>query len=810
LAQARLLPFTGWGSSAGDFNNDGFLDLYVGNGMKMPDTDTNFVAQAQQNSLFINQRNGQFKLSNGTNAAQHPYSSRGVISVDLNNDGTLEVLVSNNNDSLQILENQVSNEHTWFGLDLLSKNVPSDAYGAVVEVSTDLFTFKRTFGANQSFLSQGDPRVHIGLGDSKHIKSLNIRWPDGQVSTFENLKTNQYFTIGRTDNTLSPIQGEQTELTHKSPLLKQLNEAALIAYSKVLLQAPIGKTRNKLWQVWREGSDSVKSSILRHIEQHGDMHYVSLVRNALVNHDVDVQLLAAKILKQAELESSIVWLLPLLNDPKPPVQCATAQAFGFFFDEEEAVTHRKKLAISPLIKLLESGSPTAQVCAANALANAENKRAILPLLKLSTESAPTQVRTAAIRALGLIRDTSAREKLITLVQTPESKAPVVAASLIALNRLNEPTLDTLMSTHFNHDKDTTIKAWSILKRYQILSFLFTHPDGIVFPKRQLREKLTRLIKQDSSQRNITKLLNQKHLIAAFIAIGAGKLTSQLSFVESGLKHKDRDVQVQALTALVALNSPKASYLLEQTLSNQALNVFHEFISKSKSTSLPFSEKFLSQLAIRAADKPKQIDQLIELLLALPDNTANRLFNTLLTQELSIAQRQQLLEICVSEDATLSLTTQLTASEVRSKYPSDELRYAYANCYLNSPQPKNGNLTQLKKRLVLKSFMAETAWDEHSKTKLLLKAAETDRVTAKTMLLKRVLSSNTRPMPASQKAKALDVLAHHGLTSDIKEILWAMLKNTQLSHQTQLEAAALLTPIDAEAVLNFLDKQFYTP
>jgi len=813
LAQAKLLPFTAWGSTSGDFNNDGFLDIYVANGMTMPDIDTHFVTQAQENSLFINQSGGHFKhveasLNPSGLSTQHPYSSRGTIAVDLNNDGKLEILVSNNNDPLQIFENQSANDNTWIGFDLLSTNKAADVYGATLELTTELMTIKRTLGTNQNFLSQGDPRIHLGLGDSQQVKKLLIKWPNKQSSSFENLKPNQYYRIRKSDHSAQAIRVDKLSKAKKELVLSRLSETSLTSYSQALLQASPKEVWEDILTAWNLSSDLFRLTMLKQIKQKWNLHYLAIVRQALQSEGNKIRLLAIEILKQAELESSIVWLLPLLHDSNQQVQCAVAETFEHFFNEEEAVTHRKKLAISPLIKLLESGSPPTQICAANALAAAENKRAIVPLLNSATKAKGIKVRNASIRALGLIRDTSVNKKLISLVQNPDSDATTTASALIALKRLDEPTLKKLLDTRFN-SSDTNVfnaSSASLTKSYQVLASLFTQPDGIVFSRKKLDEFLSQVISETSLLPRISHDKEADLIISKLRAITAAKLNNRLDTVKIELNHPNSRVRFHALHALSVINSTLAKNLLAQQLLSEPISTLSKLVNASDDVQSIFSDHFVSQLANRANESAEYLNNLIALLSRLPKNTANKLFNTLLDQKLTNTQTEVLLQFCAANGSRLSLTEKLTANEIRSQYPSTTLRYTYLNCYFNDHSSQTSKLLQLRKRLVLKSFLADKEWDAQHVTHLLLTAAAIDPVTANTILLQSVISKNTLLVTSSKKIKALKLLVKQGVTPELGDILWSIVKNTHVDQAERLQAASLLMQSNEANVLSYINKQ----
>ncbi|MBK6511058.1 MAG: VCBS repeat-containing protein [Haliea sp.] len=116
IADRRNLNVVNWGAASGDFNNDGNVDLYIANGDLKPDLDSPFVAQAQHNQILLGLGNGKFVRARASHDASNPLSSRSAITADLNNDGTLEIIVTNNNDPLQIFENISETNHHWIGL----------------------------------------------------------------------------------------------------------------------------------------------------------------------------------------------------------------------------------------------------------------------------------------------------------------------------------------------------------------------------------------------------------------------------------------------------------------------------------------------------------------------------------------------------------------------------------------------------------------------------------------------------------------------------------------------------------------------
>jgi HEAT repeat protein len=131
------------------------------------------------------------------------------------------------------------------------------------------------------------------------------------------------------------------------------------------------------------------------------------------------------------------WLLRAFKHLEESTRIGLADCFGYLYQEEEAVIHRKYLALPYLIRQLQDDRPTVQAAAARALANAERYRAVQPLLDRLAD--PSQaVRAEAARALGLIREGKAMSALLDTLQAPGQGPAVYAQALIALKRLDLP------------------------------------------------------------------------------------------------------------------------------------------------------------------------------------------------------------------------------------------------------------------------------------------------------------------------------------------------------------------------------------
>ena len=192
----KSLPYLAWGVDFVDANNDGWLDLFVANGH----LDNNIAAidpigrYAQPNQLFLSNRGVNFSESDDT-AITMPKVSRGTAFGDIDNDGDIDIVVSNLNDSPTVLRNDGGNTARWLGVKLIGTHCNRDAIGARVTVISDDITQIREVKSGSGYLSQNDFRLHFGLGNATRIDTLTVRWLCGKVQTLQDIETNQVLTI---------------------------------------------------------------------------------------------------------------------------------------------------------------------------------------------------------------------------------------------------------------------------------------------------------------------------------------------------------------------------------------------------------------------------------------------------------------------------------------------------------------------------------------------------------------------------------------------------------------------------------------
>ena len=196
LARATY-EWVGWGTGFIDIDNDGWLDLFIANGHVYPQMDLVKGAPPyhQPLQLFRNRRDGTFEDISSVLAEIPAASRRGVAFGDLNNDGKVDMITVNVGEPPTVLLNQSETKNHRVLFRLIGTKSNKMAVGARVTVKAGSLAQIAEVRAGGSYLSQNDPRLHFGLGDSGTMDTIEIRWPNGQVEQLRNLPADFIYTI---------------------------------------------------------------------------------------------------------------------------------------------------------------------------------------------------------------------------------------------------------------------------------------------------------------------------------------------------------------------------------------------------------------------------------------------------------------------------------------------------------------------------------------------------------------------------------------------------------------------------------------
>ena len=196
---ADSLPYVGWGADFFDIDNDGDKDLLIANG-HLQDTVEQYdgtTTYPQQNHLLINNGQGRFVNAsmNAGSGLQARRVSRGLATGDYDNDGDLDMLISNASDTPQLLRNDSRNQGNWILIRTIGTRSNQAGIGTRVKIQTGDLTQVDEVRGGSGYLSHNDLRLHFGIGTHKRIDSIEVRWPSGVVDIIRDVAPNQILTI---------------------------------------------------------------------------------------------------------------------------------------------------------------------------------------------------------------------------------------------------------------------------------------------------------------------------------------------------------------------------------------------------------------------------------------------------------------------------------------------------------------------------------------------------------------------------------------------------------------------------------------
>ncbi len=188
--------YLGWGIKFFDYDNDGYQDIFVANGHLMDNISVleKHVTYPQRNLLFRNLGDGTFaNVMSQKDGLALKKVSRGAAIGDYDNDGDLDILVTNCNQRPDLLQNAVGNKNNWIQIQVVGKKSNRSGIGARIKVVTGTHVQYREVQSGGSYLSFHDLRTHFGVGKAEQIDLLEIRWTTGKIDSGVNLPTNQRY-----------------------------------------------------------------------------------------------------------------------------------------------------------------------------------------------------------------------------------------------------------------------------------------------------------------------------------------------------------------------------------------------------------------------------------------------------------------------------------------------------------------------------------------------------------------------------------------------------------------------------------------
>jgi len=182
-----------------DYDNDGWLDLFIANGHVYPeieavDPQTHF---RQFNTLFHNEGNGKFVETSkqAGDGFKTPYVGRGVAFADFDNDGFVDLVVGNNGDPPLLLHNSGGNGNHFVNFRLVGTKSNRDAMGARVRIVAGGLPQMREIAGGGSYISQSDLRANFGLAKATRVETVEINWPSGIKQVFHDIEADKFYQV---------------------------------------------------------------------------------------------------------------------------------------------------------------------------------------------------------------------------------------------------------------------------------------------------------------------------------------------------------------------------------------------------------------------------------------------------------------------------------------------------------------------------------------------------------------------------------------------------------------------------------------
>jgi hypothetical protein len=194
---------SGWSNAVVDLDNDGWKDLVVVRGNVLDDVDkySPRYHYAQPNALFRNLGNGKFSdVSQSAGVAfNRPAPNRGLAYADLNNDGQVDLVISALGQPVMLLYNVTRNQSHWITLKLVGIKSNRMGIGAQVRITAeDGLKQYNEVTTSTGYASSSDVRVHFGLGSSRILRTIEIRWPSGTRQVLESVTADRILEVRET------------------------------------------------------------------------------------------------------------------------------------------------------------------------------------------------------------------------------------------------------------------------------------------------------------------------------------------------------------------------------------------------------------------------------------------------------------------------------------------------------------------------------------------------------------------------------------------------------------------------------------
>jgi enediyne biosynthesis protein E4 len=196
---ASTLLHSGWGLRFIDYDNDGWKDLLIAQGHDLDTIEKTYPQlHYREPPMLLRNVDGKRFIDVGSFSGQifsQRWVGRGLAVGDINNDGRLDAVITENGGPAHLLMNETATANHWIGFKLVGHKSNRDGIGAVIRIDTSKGSQWYTVTTASSYLSSSDVRAHFGLGLDTRVKTVAVRWPSGYLQTLNDVQGDRYLIV---------------------------------------------------------------------------------------------------------------------------------------------------------------------------------------------------------------------------------------------------------------------------------------------------------------------------------------------------------------------------------------------------------------------------------------------------------------------------------------------------------------------------------------------------------------------------------------------------------------------------------------
>lgn len=253
IARMAGIAYTNWSWSSlfGDFDNDGFKDLFISNGFPKAGMDMDYLSEkyranqaerveileelhGYEVSNYIFRNNGDLTFTDMTEewGMDHPGFSYGAAYADLNNNGRLDLVVNNFNAPAFIYENVLPEDdnHHYLHIRLQGEYPNNRGIGSKLILTAGGQKQYIYHNPYRGYISTMDGRIHFGLGEASRVDSLKVLWPDGRTQLLTDLQTDQVITVKQVDAAESEGSNSSLSSSKENRMFQQIDGKESLSY----------------------------------------------------------------------------------------------------------------------------------------------------------------------------------------------------------------------------------------------------------------------------------------------------------------------------------------------------------------------------------------------------------------------------------------------------------------------------------------------------------------------------------------------------------------------------------------------------